>query len=166
MPSGSRWMALLLFFLLCFTVAGVAGWITRPEITGWYSTIRKPSWNPPNWIFGPVWTTLYAMMAVAGWLAWQSEAGPQRTQVLWLFAVQLALNFLWSPLFFNLHKPGLAAIEIVFLWIAIGAFTVVAWNVSRAASLLFLPYWLWVSFAAVLNFIIWRLNQTAGTSTS
>lgn len=162
MSGVNRWAALAVSLLLCFGVAAVAGWLTRPEISGWYSTIRKPAWNPPAWVFGPVWTTLYAMMAVAGWLAWQSEPGPQRTQLLWLFAIQLALNFLWSPLFFTLHRPGLAAIEILFLWAAIGAFTVAAWDASRAASLLFLPYWAWVSFAAVLNITIWHLNRAAG----
>jgi len=159
MPGINRWLALLAFLVLCFGVAGVAGWITRPEIGGWYAGIRKPAWNPPSWVFGPVWTALYAMMAVAGWLVWQAEPGPQRTRVLWLFAIQLALNFAWSPLFFNLHRTGLAAIEIMFLWAAIGAFTVMAWDASRTASLLFIPYWAWVSFAAVLNITIWRLNR-------
>lgn len=164
MPGVSRWWALLGFLVLCFGVAGVAGWMTRPEIGGWYASIRKPSWNPPNWIFGPVWTTLYAMIAVAGWLVWQTEAGPQRSRVLWLFAIQLALNFLWTPLFFTLHRPGLAAVEIALLWIAIGAFALAAWQVSRTASLLFVPYWAWVSFAAVLNLTIWQMNRATGSA--
>ncbi len=159
----NRWVALLGFLVLCFVVAGVAGWLTRPEIGGWYAAIRKPAWNPPNWIFGPVWTTLYGLMAVAGWLVWQAHSGPQRSRVLWLFVIQLALNFLWTPLFFLLHRPGWAAVEITILWLAIGAFTLSAWELSRTASLLFVPYWAWVSFAAVLNLTIWNLNRGQGT---
>lgn len=164
MLGRKRWAALIGFLVLCFAVAGVASWITQPELGGWYASIRTPAWNPPNWLFGPVWTTLYAMIALAGWLAWQAEVGPQRTRVLWLFAIQLVLNFAWSPLFFKLHQPGLAAIEIVFLWVAIGAFTVMAWDVSRMSSLLFIPYWAWVSFAAVLNITIWHMHRGTGTA--
>lgn len=161
MSGLSRWVALLGFLVLCFGVAFVASWMTRPEIGGWYAGIRKPAWNPPNWVFGPVWTTLYAMMAVAGWLAWLSPPGPQRTRVLSLFAVQLALNFVWSPVFFSLHRPDWAAGVIVLLWLAIGSFIVAAWPVSRWAAWLFVPYWLWVSFATALNFAIWKLNPNA-----
>jgi len=157
----NRWLALLGFVVLCFAVAGVSGWMTRPEISGWYAAIRKPSWNPPSWVFGPVWTTLYLMMAVAGWLVWQAEPGPQRTRALWLFAIQLALNFVWSPVFFNWHRPDWSMGVISLLWLSIGSFTVAAWAASKWAALLFVPYWLWVSFATVLNFTIWKLNPDA-----
>ena len=161
MQGMNRWLALAVFVLLCFGVAGVESWMTRPEIGGWYAGIRKPSWNPPNWIFGPVWTALYAMMAVAGWLVWQLEPGIIRTRALWLFAVQLALNFVWSPVFFNWHRPDWAAGVISLLWLSIGSFIVAAWAVSKWATWLFVPYWLWVSFAAALNFTIWKLNPNA-----
>ena len=160
----NRWLALFGFVVLCLAVAGVAGWLTRPEIGGWYASIRKPTWNPPSWVFGPVWTTLYVMMAVAGWLVWQVEPGSRRSLALSLFGIQLALNFIWSPLFFKLHQPGWAALEIVLLWLAIGGFTVVAWGVARAAAFLFIPYWAWVTFATALNFAIWMLNVNAHQS--
>ncbi len=157
----NRWLALLCFVMLCFVVAGVSGWLTRPEISGWYASIRKPAWNPPSWVFGPVWTTLYLMMAVAGWLVWLTDPGPQRTRALWLFVIQLALNFVWSPTFFSWHRPDWAAGVISLLWLAIGSFTVAAWAVSKWAASLFVPYWLWVSFATALNFTIWKLNPNA-----
>lgn len=163
MPGWSRWVALLGFLVLCFGVAFVASWMTRPEIGGWYAGIRKPAWNPPNWVFGPVWTVLYAMMAVAGWRVWLLEPSSQRTLLLSVFVFQLTLNFAWSPMFFTLHRPDLAGVVIVLLWLTIGAFTVLSWTTSRTSALLFLPYWAWVSFAAVLNFAIWRLNQIPST---
>jgi tryptophan-rich sensory protein len=158
MQGLNRWLALLFFLVLCFGVAAVASWMTRPEISGWYATIRKPSWTPPNWLFGPVWSALYAMMALAGWRVWLLEASPQRTLLLLVFALQLALNFAWSPVFFSFHWPGLAALVIAFLWLAIAAFTILSWTPVRISALLFLPYWAWVSFAAALNLAIWRLN--------
>lgn len=162
----NRWLALALFLVLCLGVAGVAGWVTRPEISGWYAALRKPSWNPPSWVFGPVWTALYIMMAVAGWRVWLLEPGPQRARALWLFAIQLVLNFAWSPVFFNLHRPDWAAAVISLLWVSLGAFVVAAWPLSRSAGWLFVPYWAWVSFATVLNIAIWRMNRLAGTAGS
>ena len=124
----------------------------------WYATLKEPSWNPPGWIFGPVWTTLYAMMAVAAWLTWRQGGWIQQRRALRLFLVQLALNALWTPVFFGLHRPGVAFAEIVLLWLAI-AWTIAAfWQVHRAAAGLLVPYLAWVSFAAVLNFTLWRLN--------
>lgn len=158
----NRALALVAFLLVCFGVAGIAGWLTRPEIGGWYASIRKPAWNPPNWVFGPVWTTLYAMMALAGWRAWLLDPGPGRTRVMWLFAIQLALNLAWSPVFFRMHRPDWASGIIVLLWLAIGGFILAAWPLSRTAAWLFAPYWAWVTFAAALNFAIWMLNPGAG----
>ena len=158
----NRWVALVLFLAACFAVAGVAGWLTRAAVLTWYPTIAKPSWNPPNAAFAPVWTTLYILMAIAGWLVWLQPPGPARSRALLIFFVQLALNFAWSPLFFRFHQIGAAAAEIVLLWCAIGAFILFAWNVSRAAAWLFLPYLAWVSFAAFLNWTIWTLNRGRG----
>ena len=152
----SRALALGLFFLACFLAAGLGSLFTMVSLGSWYAGLAKPS-NPPNWIFGPVWTALYAMMAVTGWLVWRRGGSQGRLALRW-FAVQLVLNVGWSAVFFGLQLPGLAFIEILVLWVTIAATLVTSWKVSRAAGILFAPYLLWVSFAAVLNFAIWRLN--------
>ena len=120
-------------------------------------TCSRP-WNPPGWIFGPVWTALYAMMAVAAWLVWRHGGFASQRCPLGLFLVQLALNAVWTPLFFGLHSPGLAFAEIVLLWLAIVATLTAFGRVNRAAGWLLVPYLVWVSFAAILNFTLWRLN--------
>jgi len=125
----------------------------------WYAALKKPSWNPPNWIFGPVWTTLYTIMAVAAWLVWRRGGWPAQRRPLLLFLAQLALNATWTPLFFGLHRPGLAFAEIALLWLAIAATLAAFCSVSRAAVWLLVPYLAWVSFAAVLNLSLWRLNS-------
>jgi tryptophan-rich sensory protein len=151
----SQFVALVLLLVLCFAVAGVGGWATAPNIPNWYAGLVKPSWTPPGWIFGPVWSVLYLCMAVAAWLAWRKS---DNVLPMILFAIQLALNAAWSWLFFGLQSPGLAFLDIVLLWIAIAGTTVVFWRRSPIAGMLFLPYLAWVSFAASLNFAIWRLN--------
>ena len=150
-------LALCLSFLLCFLAAGLGSLFTMASLGSWYAGLAKPSWNPPSWLFGPVWTALYAMMAVAGWLVWRRGGAASRLALRW-FAVQLVLNVGWSAVFFGLQLPGLAFVEILVLWVAIAATLVVSWKVSRAAGILLAPYLLWASFAAVLNFAIWRLN--------
>jgi len=149
-------LALVLFFVVSFAAAAIGSSFTAPAIESWYSTIAKPAWNPPNAIFAPVWTVLFCMMAVAGWLAWRRSAS--KLPVVF-FAVQLALNSFWSFCFFGLRNPAAGLAEIVFLWCAIVANTVVFFRASRAAGFLFLPYLGWVTFAAALNFEIWRLNS-------
>jgi tryptophan-rich sensory protein len=124
----------------------------------WYADLNKPAWNPPGWIFGPVWTALYAMMAVAAWLVWQQGGFVVQRRPLGMFLAQLALNALWTPLFFGLRHPGLAFAEIILLWLAILATLLAFRPVSRTAAWLLVPYLAWVSFAAVLNGTIWRLN--------
>ena len=150
--------ALVLFLLVCYAVAFVAGLMTRPEITAWYAALEKPVWRPPNWLFGPVWTLLYGMMALAGWRVWCAAKSNRRTLALWAFGAQLAVNFLWSPVFFNLHRIGFAVVVIITLWLLLVLFIGVTWKFQRAAALLFLPYLLWVSFAAALNYTEWRMN--------
>jgi benzodiazapine receptor len=150
--------SLLLFLLICYGVAFVASLLTRPEIAGWYSTLTKPAWGPPNWLFGPVWTILYGLIAIAGWRVWCRAASRKRTAVLWLFAAQLAVNFLWSPVFFNLHKIGLAVFVIGTLGLLILLFAVASWGFERVSSWLFLPYLIWVSLASALNYTIWTMN--------
>ncbi len=137
---------------------------TAPSIAGWYAGIAKPALNPPAWIFGPVWTTLFALMGIAAFLVWSSCAKASEDKkkgvkvALILFGGQLVLNALWSIIFFGLHSPGGALIEIVFLWLAILATIVAFYKISRPAAYLLLPYILWVSFAMYLNYAIWALN--------
>jgi benzodiazapine receptor len=150
-----RLLALAGWVLLCFTAAALGGVFMPGE---WYASLKKPAWNPPGWIFGPVWTTLYTMMAVAAWLVWLQGGWKQQRRPLVIFLVQLALNALWTPLFFGLHWTGLAFAEIVLLWLAIAATLRAFWPVSRVAAWLLAPYLAWVGFAAVLNFTLWRLN--------
>ncbi len=149
---------LVFSLLLSFAAAGLGGWLTNTALSEWYPSLTKPSWNPPDWIFGPVWTLLYAAMAIAAWLVWLQR---QRTPVklpLTLYALQLVLNVIWSALFFALRNPGAAFGEVLLLWLAILATLIACGRVDRWAGILLAPYLAWVSFAAVLNFTIWRLN--------
>jgi len=154
-------LGLLGFIVLCFAAAGLGGYWTAPSVSpgGWYCQIAKPSWTPPSWLFGPVWTALYLAMAVAGWLVWRRGGWAAHRGALVLFLVQLTLNAIWSGLFFGLHSPGLAMIEILLLWTAILLTALAFFRVSRLAGWLLVPYLLWVSFASVLNFAVWRLNS-------
>jgi len=143
----------IVFFALTFGVAALgAQFLPGP----WYEALAKPSWTPPNWLFGPVWTTLYVMIAAAAWLVWQAR--PHLDHVLGLWAAQLVLNGAWSWLFFGLERPGLAALDIIALLVAIVATAVAFSRVSRVAALLLLPYLAWVGFASALNLAIWSLN--------
>jgi tryptophan-rich sensory protein len=139
---------------------GIAGGIcTAQSVSTWYQTLNKPSFNPPGWIFAPVWTTLYAMMGLACFLIYQKKETKGAPAALFIFSVQLALNLLWSVLFFCMKTPAGALIEIIFLWAAILLTTILFWKISKRSAILLLPYLLWVSFASVLNFEIWRLNR-------
>jgi translocator protein len=148
----------IVLMMCCFVVGAVAvfGSFFTPD--AWYDSLRKPSFNPPDWIFAPIWTLLYAMMAVAASLVASMPPSRERRIAIALMAIQLVLNGLWSLLFFGLHSPGIAFVDIAALWIAIVA-TIVAFNAVRpAAAILMVPYVLWVSFAVVLNGSIWALN--------
>lgn len=137
----------------------LSGLATARGVSEWYPGLAKPPFNPPDWLFGPVWTVLYLMMGVAAWLVWRRADEARVGAPLALFTAQLLLNGLWSVLFFGLRSPGLAAAEIILLWIAIGL-TIRAFRpVSVPAAVLLIPYWAWVSFAAVLNISIWMLNR-------
>ncbi|MCX7825429.1 MAG: tryptophan-rich sensory protein [Verrucomicrobiae bacterium] len=155
LKRNKQWLALAGWLALCFGAAAFGGLFGPGE---WYARLRKPAWNPPNWVFGPVWTTLYIMMAVAAWRVWRLADNGARRKALGLFLAQLALNAAWTPLFFGLKQPGLAFAEIVLLWIAIGATTAAFFKLDRVAAWLMAPYLAWVSFAAVLNAVLWRLN--------
>jgi benzodiazapine receptor len=151
-------IALMVALLLCYGAAAVGGLASTGGGGTWYADLEKPSWTPPSWVFGPVWTALYGMMAVAAWLIWQDRRRRRVAAPILLFAVQLALNAAWSPLFFAMHRPGLAFADIVLLWLALMATVWLFLRRRAIAGLLLVPYLLWVSFAAALNFTIWRLN--------
>ncbi len=150
----------LIIAVVVSELAGIIGSVfTVPAIPMWYATLVKPALNPPAWIFGPVWTTLYALMGVAAFLVWKK--GWEKKEVktaLGIFGIQLVLNTLWSVIFFGLHSPGVALVDIIFLWLAILATIVAFAKISRAAAWLLAPYILWVSFAVYLNYSIWVLN--------
>jgi benzodiazapine receptor len=152
-------IGLFVFLILCLGVGALGGMATAPEIAGWYATLNKPSWNPPAWIFGPVWTTLYLMMAASAWLIWR-QGGMQKNRLqLSVFACQLLLNLAWSWIFFSMHQIGGAAAEIVVLWVSILLTAILFAKKSKLAAALLLPYLCWVSFATILNFTLWKLNQ-------
>jgi benzodiazapine receptor len=137
-----------------------AGWIGSRYMPGeWYASLAKPSWNPPNAVFGPVWSALYVLMGVSAWLVWRRAGFSGARAGLVLFFVQLILNALWSYLFFGLHRPAFAFVDIVVLWAVILAVVVLFWQVQRVSAALLLPYLAWVGFASYLNFVLWRLNS-------
>jgi len=145
--------------IICLAACLATGWIGSRFMPGeWYETLLKPSWTPPNSVFGPVWTLLYVMMGVAAWLVWQRKTVAQVAMPLFLFVVQLVLNAMWSYIFFGRRQPGAAFFEIVILWIAVLLTLIGFRRIRTAAGILMLPYFLWVSFALVLNFQLWRLN--------
>ncbi len=152
-------LALVGFVLLSLCAGAVGGVATAGNIGGWYQTIAKPEWNPPGWVFGPVWTTLYLMMGVAAWRAWRQAKPSEKAWPMGLFAVQLALNALWSFVFFAWHEIGWALVEILALWLAIAATIASFSRISKAAAGLLVPYLVWVSFASFLTYTIWTLNR-------
>jgi translocator protein len=152
------WLVLAGLLVVCFGVAALGSVFTSSAMPEWYMSLEKPAFNPPSWVFGPVWTLLYAMMAVAAWLVWREAGFDGATPALSMFFVQLALNLAWSGIFFGLREPGWAMLEILALWGAIVVTMVLFFRHSSVAGWLLAPYLLWVSFAAVLNAAIWRLN--------
>jgi benzodiazapine receptor len=151
-------LALAAFVVVCLGGGAASGLATPPG--EWYASLAKPAWTPPPWVFGPAWTALYLMMAVAGWRLWRRrDARPREARVaLVLFAVQLALNFLWTPVFFGMQAPGLALVVIFLLFAAIVATILAAWQACRTAAVLLVPYLVWVAFASALNAAIWWMN--------
>jgi tryptophan-rich sensory protein len=146
------------FLVVSLGVAVTASWFTIPNIPGWYASLEKPSWTPPNWLFGPVWTTLYLMMAVAAWLVARDRSASTGRRALLFWGVQLVLNFFWSLLFFHWQRIDLALIDIVALWGMIVVTIVAFWRLNRLAALLLVPYLVWVSYATALNFAIYGMN--------
>ena len=154
-PSKTReTLALSGWLFVCFAAPAISGFVGAMP-GEWYAALKKPSWNPPGWIFGPVWTALYLMMATAAWMVWKRIG---RGPVLTLYFVQLALNAAWTPMFFGAHEIGAALVIIGCLWGAIFKTLQAFLSVHRPAGLLLVPYLAWVSFATFLNFTLWRLN--------
>jgi len=147
----------LIGFIAACTLAALTGALFRPG--EWYERLAKPGWRPPNWLFAPVWSLLYLMIAVSAWLVWRKAGFSSAAGPLVIFALQLGLNAAWTPVFFGLHRIDLGFATICLLWLAIAATFVAFYPVSATAALLLLPYLAWVTFAAALNFAIWRLNQ-------
>jgi len=159
MRAGRLWTAfgLVVSLAVCFG----AGWVgSRFQPGEWYAQLAKPSWTPPNWLFGPVWSALYVMMALAAWLVWRQDGCRRAAVPLTAFVLQLVLNAAWTWLFFGLHRPALAFAEIVLLWLAIAATLVLFWRRNAIAGVLMAPYLAWVSYAAALNLALWRLNAS------
>jgi tryptophan-rich sensory protein len=150
-----RALVLVGFVAAAFAAALPAGLWPPAE---WYQAIAKPTWNPPSWVFGPVWSTLYVLMGVAAWRVWRSVHA-ERAAALQLWWVQLALNALWSPLFFGLQRLDLALFEIALLFVAIAATAHRCWRIDRIAGALLAPYLAWVGFASFLNYTLWDLNR-------
>lgn len=153
---------LLGWLLLCFMTSAIGG-LASISAGSFYGELVRPTWSPPGWLFGPVWTVLYLCMAIAAWLVWRSRSTepatvPSKSAALWLFVTQLAVNGLWSWLFFVWRLGGAAFADIVLMWLLIAGTIFVFWRFSRAAALLLVPYWLWVTFAAALNWTLWQTN--------
>lgn len=144
--------------LLTMAIGGLSGFATISGVNGWYKTLNKPSFNPPNAIFGPVWSLLYLLMGISLYLIWQQPKSSERKKAVGVFFVQITLNFFWSIIFFNLHSIGFALVEIIAMWLAILAMIILFYRVNRPAALLQIPYICWVSFASVLNAAIYHLN--------
>ena len=157
-PSKQKQALGLLGWLLVSFAASAVGAVASIRAESFYSQLAQPAWAPPPEVFGPVWTALYAMMGIAAWLVWRSDGFHAHRRALTLFLVQLAFNALWSWLFFTWHQGALALADIVLLWILILATLVAFWRVHRIAGALLIPYLLWVSFAAALNYSVWQLN--------
>jgi benzodiazapine receptor len=153
-------LVLIVFVGACF-LAAAAGALFPPG--DWYERLAKPSWRPPNWLFAPVWSALYLTIAVSGWLVWRKYGLAGAALPLAIYILQLVLNAAWTPIFFGLRRPDLAFFEIVVLWMVIVATIAIFYPIHAGAALLLVPYLAWVTFAAALNFSVWRLNQSRGS---
>lgn len=153
----ASWMPIIISVVTAIVVGGLGGWLTR--LGPWYRTLVKPSWQPPDWLFGPAWTVIFALATTSAVLSWNAATGSgDAARVLVLFGINIILNVAWSALFFRLERPDWAFGEVILLWLSILALIIGLWPLSSTASLLLLPYIAWVSFAAYLNLTIVRLN--------
>lgn len=147
----SNIIKLILSLILPLSIGAFAGMFTSEAIPGWYATLNRPSFNPPNWIFGPVWTTLYILMGISFYMIWKQEKSKERDLALLFFFIQLALNFAWSFIFFYFNKIGFAFAEIVLLWLSIVLMMIRFYKIKPITAYINIPYLLWVSFASMLN---------------
>jgi benzodiazapine receptor len=160
-PSRSRDLSgLFALMILCLAVSGAGSVITATSVDTWYQTLEKPPFNPPDWVFAPVWTAIYILMGTAAWRIWRLRSFKTARAAFAVFGVQLCLNLAWSFLFFGMQRIDLALVEIVILLCAIATNTVMFWRIERLAGLMFVPYVFWVTFAAILNASLWLLNKT------
>lgn len=143
----------LAVFVMLVVGAASSGVLFKPG--EWYRALSKPRWTPPNWLFGPVWSVLYVMIAVAGWLIWRAQ--PSHA-AMWFWGLQLVINTVWSGIFFGMRRMDLAFADIVLLWLSVAGFILTAAAVSSTAALLFVPYLIWVTIAGALNWTVWRMN--------
>lgn len=153
-----NYLKLIISLIIPMLLGSIAGLFTAQAVPEWYETLQQPSFNPPNWIFGPVWTTLYILMGISCYMIWRRTPSPERNLALLIYAVQLALNFAWSFLFFYFHLIDIALLEIVLLWLAIGVMLKHFYRLQPLAAYLNIPYFLWVSFATALNAAYFFLN--------
>ena len=153
-------VGLIVWIAVSFCAGLIGSRFTGPAVATWYGSINKPAWTPPSFLFGPVWSTLYLMMGIAGWLIWRKAGFSGAPGAMALFALQLILNAAWSGVFFGLRRFDLAFVEIVVLWLLILATVLAFWRHDAKAGILLFPYLAWVGYASALNFAIWRLNPT------
>jgi tryptophan-rich sensory protein len=158
MFNRDSWLSLMPFLAVCFATAGLGSWVTKRSVHTWYPQLQKPEWNPPNWMFAPVWTFLYTLMALSAWLVWKQAGWQGARGALILFGIQLLLNSSWSLIFFGMHAIGAAFADILFLWTITVATAVAFYAISFLAAWLLIPYIAWVGFASYLNFRIWQMN--------
>lgn len=152
-------IGLAVIMAVCLAVSGIGGAITATSVDTWYRTLEKAPFNPPDWVFAPVWTTLFVLMAIAAWRVWRRAGFTAGRGALVVFAAQLTMNLAWSYLFFGLRRIELALVEIVVLLLAIVATTILFWRIDRLAGALFVPYVLWVGYATALTASLWMLNR-------
>lgn len=162
MPA-KLWLMLIVFLFVCLAAGSVSSYLTERGVREWYPSLRKPPGTPPGWVYGPIWTMLYILMAVAAWLVWRDYGWAGGRPALLIFFAQLGLNVAWSGMFFGARMPGMAFAEIVLLWLAI-LFNIVIFRwLTPVAAMLLVPYLAWVTYAGYLNFGLWRLNRRPGT---
>lgn len=154
----NKTLKLLFSILLPLLAGGLSGFLTAGSVNGWYMTLNKPEFNPPNWVFGPVWTTLYLVMGISLYRIWRLPSDTQRNVAILIFLLQMTLNFFWSLIFFGWQEMGIALIEIIMLWISIAFMIRHFYQLDRAAGYMNIPYILWVSFATMLNAAYFLLN--------
>lgn len=150
---------LLVSIVLPLSLGAIAGMFTSQSVSGWYETLNRPSFNPPNWIFGPVWTTLYILMGISLYLIWKQDVSKERNRAILVFLVQLILNFCWSFIFFYFNLIGIALLEIILLWINILIMLVLFYRIRPLAAYINIPYFIWVTFATILNASYYFLNR-------